>query len=84
MGLAVRADVLAREVARRGWTLADLAKAAGLSGATMTAARAGRPISPRSLRRIAAALASAPRRASTISFSAEVGQSPASIVSKAS
>lgn len=60
MGLAVRADVLAREVARRGWTLADLAKAAGLSGATMTAARAGRPISPRSLRRIAAALASAP------------------------
>lgn len=60
MSVILRRDILAREVARRGWTLADLAKAAGVSAATVTAAMAGRPVSPRSLQRIAVALASAP------------------------
>lgn len=59
MSVVLRSEVLTREVARRGWNLADLAKAAGVSGATVTAARAGRPVSSGSLRRIAAALASA-------------------------
>lgn len=60
MGVALRPEVLAREVARRGWCLADLAKATGLSGPTITAARAGRPISPVSLRLIVRALLAAP------------------------
>jgi lambda repressor-like predicted transcriptional regulator len=60
MGIVLRTDALIREVARRGWNLADLARAAGISGATMTAARSGRPVSPASVRRIAAALTSAP------------------------
>jgi lambda repressor-like predicted transcriptional regulator len=60
MSVILRAEILAREVARRGWNLADLARAAGVSSATVTAARAGRPVSPKSLRSIAAALASAP------------------------
>ncbi len=60
MSVILRTDVLAREVARRGWSLADLAKEAGVSSATVTAAKAGRPVSPRSLQRIAVALASAP------------------------
>jgi len=60
MGVAVRRGVLARELARRGWTLADLAKAAGLSGATVSSARAGRRVSPHTLRLIAQALTTAP------------------------
>lgn len=60
MSVILRAEILSREVARRGWNLADLAHAAGVSSATVTAARAGRPVSPKSLRSIAAALASAP------------------------
>jgi DNA-binding Xre family transcriptional regulator len=60
MGVTLRVDILAREVARRGWNLVDLAHTAGISSATMTAVRAGRPVSPKTLRRIAAALASTP------------------------
>ncbi len=60
MSVILRVEILAREVARRGWSLTDLAHAAGVSSATVTAARAGRPVSPKSLRSIAAALASAP------------------------
>lgn len=60
MGVALRPEVLARKVARRGWSLADLAAAAGLSGPTITAARAGRPISPVSFRLIVRALLAAP------------------------
>lgn len=60
MGVILRSDALLREVARRGWNLGDLARETGLSGATITAARAGRPISPASVRRIADALHSAP------------------------
>lgn len=58
--VVLRVEVLAREVARRGWNFADLAHAAGISSATVTAARAGRPVSPKTLRSIATALASAP------------------------
>jgi transcriptional regulator with XRE-family HTH domain len=60
MSVILRAEILAREVARRGWNLADLARESGVSAATITAAKAGRPVSPRSLQRIAVALASAP------------------------
>jgi lambda repressor-like predicted transcriptional regulator len=60
MSVILRTDALTREVARRGWNLADLAREAGVSSATVTAAIAGRPVSPRSLQRIAVALASAP------------------------
>lgn len=56
MGIVVRPDALMREVARRGWTLSDLAQASGLSGPTITAAIAGRSISPVSLRLIVRAL----------------------------
>lgn len=59
MGIAVRPDVLEREIARRGWTHADLAKAAGVSAATITAATAGRGVSPRTLRLIVKALVDA-------------------------
>ncbi len=60
MGIVLSVDVLAREIARRGWNHTDLARTAGISNATVTAARAGRPVSPGTLRRIAAALASVP------------------------
>jgi DNA-binding Xre family transcriptional regulator len=60
MGVILRVDVLAREVARRGWNHADLARAAGISNATVTAAHAGRPVSATSISRIAAALNSTP------------------------
>lgn len=59
MGVIVSRGRLEREMARRGWTSADLAEAAGLSGATVTAARAGRPVSPRTVAAIARALAGA-------------------------
>jgi hypothetical protein len=60
MRVVLRVEVLAREVARRGWDFTDLAHAAGISSATMTAACAGRPVSSKSLRRIAAAFKSEP------------------------
>lgn len=60
MSVVIRPGVLVRELARRGWNLTDLATASGVSTATITAARAGRPVSPGSLRRIAQALAAAP------------------------
>jgi transcriptional regulator with XRE-family HTH domain len=60
MGVAVNPDRLRLELARRGWSNTDLARAARLSHATVSAAAAGRPVSPTSLRLIAAALATAP------------------------
>jgi transcriptional regulator with XRE-family HTH domain len=47
-------------MARRGWSHADLAKAANVSGPTVTAALAGHPVAPRTLKRIAEALLSEP------------------------
>ena len=60
MGVILRVDVLAHELARRGWNHVDLARAAGISSATVTAAHAGRAVSVTSVRRIAVALNSTP------------------------
>jgi len=57
MGVLISPKRLDREMARRGWTSADLAEASGLSGATIATARAGRPISPRTAGTIARAFA---------------------------
>jgi lambda repressor-like predicted transcriptional regulator len=60
MGVVLRADTLLHEVARRGWNLSALARAAGISSATVTAACSGRPVSPESVHRIADALNATP------------------------
>lgn len=75
MGVVIRADRLQRELARRGWTYSDLARAAQASPPTVTSAMAGRPVAPRTLRRIAQALtAAAPVEGMTCSCSG--GTSP--------
>ncbi len=51
---------LERELARRGWNATDLAKASGISVATISAARHGRPVANSTLCRIADALRMAP------------------------
>lgn len=48
------------ELVRRGWTGQDLALAAGLSAATVSAARRGRAVHARTVRRMAIALQRAP------------------------
>jgi len=88
MGLTIRSDALTREVRGEiGFSPTLLARqAAGVSGATLTAAKAGPPISAMSLRRIVAALAAAPPLDGSMTcFSTEEAQrGPASIVSSAS
>ena len=56
----VSRDRLDRELACRGWTGSDLARAAGLSAATISAARRGGRVAPRTLRKIVEALLKAP------------------------
>jgi len=51
---------LDRELACRGWTANDLAIASGISPATISAARHGRPVNYKTLQRIADALLKAP------------------------
>ena len=51
---------LDRELACRGWSASDLAAASGISPATISAARNGRPLNHRTLHRIADALLKAP------------------------
>ena len=51
---------LDRELACRGWTASDLAAATGISPATISAARHGRPLNHKTLHRIADALVKAP------------------------
>ncbi len=51
---------LRREMASRGWNACDLAQLAGLSAATLTAALQGRPVSPRTVRKIAMVIARTP------------------------
>ena len=51
---------LDRELARRGWNATDLAKASGISVATISAARNGRPVANSTLCKIAEALLKAP------------------------
>ena len=60
MGVVINVATLARELARRGWMSTDLAREAGLSHATISAARSGRPVSPTTVRLIAAALGRTP------------------------
>ena len=51
---------LERELARRGWNATDLARAPGISVATISAARHGRPLAHATLCKIADALQKAP------------------------
>jgi DNA-binding Xre family transcriptional regulator len=51
---------LDRELALRGWNATDLAKATGISAATISAARHGRPVANSTLCKIADALRIAP------------------------
>jgi transcriptional regulator with XRE-family HTH domain len=51
---------LRREMASRGWNACDLARLAGLSGATLTAALQGRRVSLRTLQKIAVVIARTP------------------------
>jgi transcriptional regulator with XRE-family HTH domain len=60
MSIRLDAGRLRRERDRRAWTNAELAAAAGVSNPTVTAALAGRAVSPRTLRLLARALASCP------------------------
>jgi transcriptional regulator with XRE-family HTH domain len=57
MGIVICSARLRLELARRGWGHRDLARAAGISPPTVSAAIAGRPVAPRTLKRIAEALA---------------------------
>ncbi len=59
MGIALNTEALDRELARRGWTSRDLARAAGLCEATICTARSGRRVSPHTIRLIAVALTTA-------------------------
>ena len=60
MSVTVDAQRLRQEIARRGWGGVDLARAARLSPATVSAALSGRPISATSIGLMAKALASNP------------------------
>jgi transcriptional regulator with XRE-family HTH domain len=60
VGIALNADRLRLELARRGWSHSDLARAAHVSPATVSAAAAGRRLSPATLRCIVTALSAAP------------------------
>jgi DNA-binding Xre family transcriptional regulator len=51
---------LQREMAARGWNAYDLAQEAGLSAATLTAALQGRPVSLRTVEKIALVIARTP------------------------
>lgn len=60
MSMRLNRSRLDRELACRGWTANDLAAASGVSAATISAARQGRPMNHRTLRRLADALVRAP------------------------
>ena len=60
VSVTVHPGRLRQEIARRGWSPLDLARAARLSPATVSAALAGKPIAASSLNLIAKALAGAP------------------------
>jgi len=60
VGVIVRADQLRHEMVLRGLSASDLARAARLSAATVSAALAGRPVAPRTLALIAEALGRVP------------------------
>ena len=60
MSSRLRHSNLDRELARRGWTANDLAVASGVSAATISSARHGRPMRHKTLYKIADALVKAP------------------------
>lgn len=60
MGVVVHPGRLREEMTRRGWAAVDLARNAGISPPTVSAALAGRAISAQSVRRIGTALMHAP------------------------
>jgi hypothetical protein len=59
MGVVISTARLRYELAQRGWCGCDRARAAGISAPTASAAMAGRPLAPRTVKRIAQALADA-------------------------
>jgi transcriptional regulator with XRE-family HTH domain len=56
----IKVDRLRLELARRGWHASDLASAASVSAPTITSAMNGRPVSARTIAKIARALLTAP------------------------
>jgi transcriptional regulator with XRE-family HTH domain len=60
MGIRISPARIDRELARRGWSATDLARAAGCSPSTISGARRGRPVTNETLRKIADALLNAP------------------------
>jgi transcriptional regulator with XRE-family HTH domain len=60
MGIRLNPTRLDRELARRGWSATDLARAAGCSPSTISGARRGRTVTNETLRKIAGALEVAP------------------------
>jgi transcriptional regulator with XRE-family HTH domain len=60
MSVNVHPGRLRQEITRRGWSPVDLARAARISPATVSAALNGKPIAASSLSLIAKALANAP------------------------
>jgi len=56
----VSRERLDHELACRGWNASDLARAAGLSAATISGARQGGRVAPMTLRKIVLALTKAP------------------------
>ena len=60
MSVRLDASRLRHERDRRAWTNAELAAAAGVSNPTVTAALAGRPVAPRTLRLLAREFAACP------------------------
>jgi transcriptional regulator with XRE-family HTH domain len=60
MSVRINSARLDRELARRGWSATDLARAAGCSPSTISGLRRGRQVNNDTLRKIAAALEGAP------------------------
>ena len=60
MGARINPARLDRELARRGWSATDLAKASGCSPSTISGARRGRKVTHDTLRKICEALLKAP------------------------
>ncbi len=76
MGIVVQSDRLRLEMARRGWTASILAREAGISPPTVSAAMAGKPIAAQSLGLIAAAFGRVPALPTIDALIAGVGTEP--------
>ena len=60
MGVRISPARIDRELARRGWSATDLARASGCSASTISGARRGRQVTNETLSKIAGALLNAP------------------------